>query len=240
MTPSVTILTPTTGKSSLYKLIQSIDSQDIPYVHILLWDDKREDDFLYPNPKTFETLSPMNVTKFSNTRSGSCRYSIAIPGSTVQGMAYGSSLRSVGIMASQTDFITFADSDVWWESDHLKYLLKAIEGKNWAYCKRKIWSNKNNKIEYLGIDNFESVGDSTDRKVPYEMVDNNCMIFTRRFGTSGAVLYRETNGEYNDDRKMYAFLKQHAGIPGKASVATVNQICPKRLEDMFSSLCTKS
>jgi len=68
------------------------------------------------------------------------------------------------------------------------------------------------------------------------MVDNNTMIFTRRFGTSGAVVYRETK-DYNDDRLMYAFLKEHAGEPGKIKEATVNQICPKKLEAMFREYC---
>jgi hypothetical protein len=71
------------------------------------------------------------------------------------------------------------------------------------------------------------------------MVDNNCLIFKRRLGSSGAVLYRENNGEYNDDRKMYAFLKQYGGIPGKTNKATVNQICPTRLIPMFKENCTK-
>lgn len=233
----ISIITPTTGKDGLFKLIESIEIQNVPYEHILLWDNKREGKFFYPDPQTLETLSPHCVSKFSNTGSGSCRYSIVIPSFTVQGMAYGSSLRSIGLMAAQSSFVIFADDDVWFEENHIKSLLVAVDGKEWAYSKRKIWSEE---MEYIGVDEFESVGDSPNRKVPYEMVDNNCMIFNRRLGTSGAVLYRETNGEYNDDRKMYAFLKQYAGVPGKVDVATVNQICPKRLEGMFRKFCTKS
>ena len=231
----ITVITPTTGKDGLFKLIDSMNKQSVPYEHILLWDDKRDDKFLYPDPKTFETLSPYNVAGFSETSKGSMRYSIVIPSNIVQGPAAGSSLRSIGMMAANTPYVTFADDDIWWEENHLKTILKEVEGKGWAYCKRKVWSNK---MEYIGIDEFESVGDSTDRKVPYEMVDNNCMIFHRRLGSSSAVIYRETQ-EYNDDRLMYAFLKQHAGIPGKVNEATVNQICPERLEVMFRQYCTK-
>jgi hypothetical protein len=70
------------------------------------------------------------------------------------------------------------------------------------------------------------------------MVDNNCMIFKRRFGTSAAVLYRETR-EYNDDRLMYAFLKKHAGEAGKTNAATINQVCPESLVDFFRNGCVK-
>ena len=44
--------------------------------------------------------------------------------------------------------------------------------------------------------------------------------------------------EYNDDRMMYAFLKQYAGQPGKTGTATVNQICPVRLEQFFRMNCS--
>ena len=226
--PILTIISPTTGKNSLYRLIRSMDSQNIPLIHILLWDSKRDGDFLYPNPETLKVKDPYSFNS-------DIRYSIVIPGSTVQGNASGSSLRSIGLMAAQTPYITFADDDVTWEDGHLESLLDAVEGKEWAYTKRKIWASES---EYLGIDDFESVGDSPNRKVPYEMVDNNCLIFKRRLGSSGAVLYRETTS-YDDDRLFYAFLKQYGGIPGKTNKATVNQICPQRLIPMFKENCTK-
>jgi len=226
----IAIITPTTGKKSLDRLITSLNGQSIPWVHVLLWDDKREGEYLYPDPSSYKNKSPKDLNSKS---SHGLRYSIEIPGSMVQGGAAGSSLRAIGLMAVNTPYVTFADDDVWYEPNHLENLLQAVQGKNWAYCRRKIWANEN---ECIGIDNFESVGDSPTRKVPYEMVDNNTMIFARRYGTSGAVLYRETQ-EYNDDRLMYAFLKQHAGEPGIIKEATVNQICPRKLEQMFREHC---
>jgi hypothetical protein len=229
----LTLITPTTGKSSLYKLINSIDAQDIPVDHILLWDSKREDDFLYPNFATLITKKPADLDEVRDN--GSCRYSIVIPSSFVRGVAYGSSLRAVGLMAANTEFVMFCDDDVFFDNNHFKSMLKLVENHNWAYCRRKVWANVN---DYIGVDNFESVGDSSDRKVPYEMVDNNCMIFNRRLGSSAAVIYRETT-EYNDDRNFYAFLKQYGGIPSVTKEATINQICPQRLEGMFRQGCSK-
>jgi len=229
---SITIITPTTGKKSLFKAIESLNNQGVAYEHILLWDDKRDEDFLYPDPKTMRTKNPFDLNFCSN---GSCRYSVVIPGSFVQGVAFGSSLRSVGLMLAKTEYITFMDDDVWFADDHLATMMKAVEGKAWAYCKRKVWGG--DPLICFGIDEFESIGDSPKRKVPYEMVDNNCMVFHRRLGSSGAVLYRETT-EYNDDRLMYSFLKQYGKVPGKSDMATVNQICPKRLEKMFRENCT--
>ena len=225
--PKISIITPTTGEDSLFRLITSLDRQSIPFEHILLWDDKRLDSYLYPNPTTLKTNNPYDLNSDN-------RYNIVIKGSLVQGKAYGSALRSVGLMSCNTEFVTFADSDVFYEPNHLENMLDLIKDANWAYCRRKIWANE----ECLGVDNFESVGDSVDKKVPYEMVDNNCMIFRRRFGTSGAVLYRETEN-YNDDRLFYNFLKAHAGVPNKTNDATVNQVCPERLIPMFKQNCTR-
>ena len=234
----ITIITPTTGKKSLNKLFESLKEQSIGWVHILLWDGKREDEFLFPNKDTLEAKSPHELTEIVYTDSNceiGMRYCIEIPGSIVQGGAAGSALRAIGLMAANTPYVTFADDDVWYESNHLSKLLEAVQGKQWAYSRRKVWANEN---DYIGVDNFESVGDHPSRKVPYEMADNNTMIFSRRFGTSGAVVYRETK-EYNDDRLMYAFLKKYAGEPGRIEEATVNQICPQKLEMMFRQHCDK-
>lgn len=225
----LTIITPTTGRQSLFNSITSINTQNFDsYEHILLWDDKREDDFFRKgsNPYLF------NIDKNETSR-----YSIVIPGCSINGDATGSSLRSIGLMAAKGDYVTFMDDDIMWENNHISTMMEAIKDKNWAFCKRKIWSKiAEGEYEYLGVDNFESVGE--DAKVPYKMVDNSSMMFKRRFGTSAAPLYRETK-EYNDDRLMYNFLKTYAGEAGKTNLATINQICPDKLIEFFSKNCTK-
>lgn len=224
-TPAISIITPTTGEPSLRKLLESLYAQlgDVDFEHIVLWDGKRHLGGTMP--------SDIGIPRWCST------YNIEITGEIVQGIAAGSALRSIGLMASKGKYVTFADSDVWHEPNHLKNLIESIEthGTQWAFCRRKIW---NDKEEYLGVDNFESVGKSPESEVPYNLVDNNTMIFKREFGTSAAVLYRETK-EYNDDRLMTEFLYKHAGTPTMSLQATVNQICPERLENMFKEHCTK-
>ena len=117
-------------------------------------------------------------------------------------------------------------------------ILNSSFNSSMAFCKRKIWTKlPNGQYEFLGIDEFESVGEAA--KTPYKMVDNNCMMFSRRLGSSAAVLYRETVA-YNDDRLMYDFLKTYGGNPGQTNNATVNQICPERLVNFFKQHCTLS
>jgi len=228
--PLVTIITPTTGNKNLNRLIASVERQSVPYVHLLLWDDVREGEYFYPDPSTMKVRSPLGVESKSEW---SIRYSIVLRGKMVRGVAAGSALRAVGLMAADTPYITFADTDVWYDDNHLESLIKAIEDKEWAYCVRKIWANEE---ECLGEDRFESVGD--DSNLPYKLVDNSSLLVSRKFGASAACLYRETK-EYNDDRLMFAFLKKYAGQPGITNMATVNQICPQKLEPMFRWNCTR-
>lgn len=232
--PIITVITPTTGKKSLFKLIKSIWSQGVPVCHIILWDANKSKYFKhrfsvnyfdeYVEEKSmYRNYIPININMKANV---------------VQGNAKGSALRAIGLMAANTDLVTFADDDVEWENNHLLSMLEIIENKNsnWCYCKRKIYCRGRSQLEYLGIDNFESVGE--DAKTPYKMVDNNCMMFRRSFGVIGSVMYRETK-DYNDDRLMYNFLKENAGDPAKTNMATIKQICPQNLEMFFRTNCTK-
>ena len=237
LNPLITVITPTTGKSSLYDLMRSINNQNVPIHHILLWDDKKEGEY---NPESIKTAfyeDKFYEDKAKNINHNYTFNSIDIMGTMVMGEAYGSALRAVGLMAANTEYVMFADDDVIWEDEHAVSLLEAVKGKKWAFCKRRIWSRTpEGNFEFLGVDNFESVGE--DAKTPYKMVDNNCLIITRRLGTSAAVLYRETT-DYDDDRLMYSFLKKYGGEPGKTEKATINQTCPDKLIDHFERHCTR-
>lgn len=215
----LTVITPTTGKASLTDLIHSIDAQAAAVFHILLWDDVRDQSARAP-----ESYAAPN------------RISLVLRGGLGRnGDAPGSALRAIGLMAANTPWVTFADDDVVWERDHTEALQSALENDlHWASTLRTVWAPSG---ERLGVDRFESVGDDPARKVPYEMCDNNCMVFRREFGTAGAVLYRETR-DYNDDRLMYEFLKARAGARGKTGKPTINQICPVRLVEFFRFHCS--
>lgn len=224
--PLVSIITPTTGSDGLFRLIESIKAQDIDYEHILLWDDKRDGRFLAGHTGK----AAMNPEDLNDQRTTT----ITLKGSFMRGSATGSALRAVGLMAAQGKYITFADSDVWHEPTHLSHLLSTANGKNWAFCRRRIWSVDG---RYIGVDNFESVGNSPDRRTTQVMVDNNTMIVARYYGSMAATLYRETT-QYDDDKRMTQLLYKRAGSPGTTKEATVNQICPPKLQDMFERNCT--
>lgn len=236
--PIISIITPTDGCDSLFNAIETITRQKISVKHILLWDDKRDKNFTDNN-----SIYALDKKEYWETYGYSIN-NIILKGNRTNGSATGSSLRSVGLMVADTEYVTFMDSDIMWEDGHLISMLQAISESekdyNWAFCKRKIWTrlpdNNGPQFELIGIDEFESVGE--EATTPYKMVDNNCMIFRRKYGASAATLYRETQ-EYNDDRLMYNFMKTYAGEPAKTGLASINQICPDRLVDFFKRGCTK-
>lgn len=216
----ITVITPTIGRASLDALIRTVDSQapTANAMHLLLWDDLRN--AASGPPESYN---------------GPNRHSIVLPpGTGRNGEAPGSALRAIGLLAARTPWVTFADDDVTWSDDHLQSLARAVEGKRWASTLRTVWSAAN---ERLGVDRFESVGDDATRAVSYEMLDNNCMVFERQLGVAAAWMYRETT-QYNDDRLMYRFLKEHAGPRGRTNRATIHQVCPQRLTEMFRTYCS--
>lgn len=218
--PSLTVITPTIGRECLDRQIDSIAAQrgDFEIVHLLLWDDYRD-----PAAKAPESYN--SASRFSL---------IAPPGTGRNEAAPGSILRAIGLIAARTDLVTFADDDVWWEPDHVETLTACLAGGlYWGSSLRKIWAPDG---RYLGIDRFESIGDDPGRETPYEMCDNNVMIFRRELGIQAAGLYRTTTA-YNDDRLMYEFLKGHGGPRGRTGLATINQISPDFLVGQFTSFC---
>ena len=231
----LTIITPTTGKDSLLHAIESIKNQtsSMPIMHLMLWDNKREDGFLYPSKEDNVAMDPCDLECEVGAYSSTC---IVIKDNFIQGNAPGSALRAIGLMAVNTQYVTFMDDDVMWDSNHVESIMKAIEDKEWGYSKRRIWTTSSEgEYECLGIDEFESVGE--DAKTPYKMVDNNSMVFKKKYGISAACLYRNTTN-YNDDRLMYEFLAKYAGEPSKSNKVTVNQVCPERLIGFFRTNCT--
>jgi len=229
----ITVITPTTGKESLLNCIQSIKFQktEIPIRHIILWDNKREGEFLFPMSNG-KTRSPYELEIEEGIYSSNC---VVVKGNLISGKAAGSALRAVGLMMADTGWVTFMDDDVMWDSNHIESVSKHLKDADWGFCKRTIWTENREGVECLGIDEFESVGE--EAKTPYKMVDNNCMFFKKKYGISAACLYRNTT-DYNDDRLMYNFLKKYAGAPFKTNESTINQICPERLVEFFRKYCT--
>lgn len=62
-------------------------------------------------------------------------------------------LRAVGLTLARTQWVTFADDDVWWEGNHFEVLSELMQQANWASVTRAIWTLAGEK---LGNDRFEN------------------------------------------------------------------------------------
>jgi Glycosyl transferase family 2 len=219
---TLTIITPTIGRNSLLKLIDSIDNQSTSNLthHLVMWDDYRISEVI--TPEYLESQARQSIVMRGNFGRN--------------GHAPGSPLRAVALMAANTPWVTFADDDVWWDKYHVENILNHIQNNNtnWLTTHRHIWQSEK---DYIGVDRFESVGDASNRQVPYEMCDGNTIIVKRELGVMAAHLYRNTT-DYNDDRLMYDYLKSNAGVRGSIEKATIHQICPENLIQFFKNNCS--
>src|ERR1700753_2032202 len=109
----LTVITPTTGKPSLARLIDSINGQTVAdgVFHFLLWDDVRDSSAKMPGA-------------YESSR---CASVVLPTGLRRNGAAPGSPWRAVCLMAAQSPWVTFADDDVSWDPDHAAALLAACE-----------------------------------------------------------------------------------------------------------------
>lgn len=199
-----TVITPTTGKESLFFLINSLKQQNMPISHILLWDNQREGRFANFDPVTLSTQTPTELDcvdpmyKCTN---------IVINDDVVKDYSV-NILRSIGLMSAMTEFVTFADDNVVWENNHASTIINSIGDKKWGYSNYKVWKTaEDNQFEYIGTD---------------KNIDNNALFFRRRFGSSASCIYRETkNGE---SVEMFQFLTKHAGLPCVIEKETLNVV----------------
>lgn len=222
----LTIITPTTGRVSLNKLIDSVQKNNInnDIVHLILWDSKQDG------------LEPRHIENYIANNGYKDVHNIVIPGDV--GKHWGSGLRSIGLLSATTEYVTFADDDVELKDDYYKTIKESIldKGYDWGGWRRDIYNPLNEN--FIGTDNFESVGDSTDRKVSYEFLDNSCMVFKRAFGVYASPLYREST-TYSDDREMYKYLKDCSSNYMFLKNPLVNHKCPEKLILFFEENCTK-
>lgn len=226
----LTIITPTIGRNSLSELIDSIQLNNInnEIIHLILWDSKNGGD---------QYVEPRHIENYIANKGYKNVYNIFIPDDV--GKYWGSGLRAIGLLSATTEYVTFADDDIILKDNYYKNIKDNIIDKNydWGGWRRDIFNPLNG--EFIGTDNFESVGDSNDRKVPYEFLDNSCMIFKRQFGVYASPIYREST-TYSDDREMYKYLKDCSDNYIFLNVPLVNHKCPEKLILFFEENCTNT
>lgn len=202
------VITPTTGKKSTEKAIESVINQTIPTEHLVVYDGQEAFD----------------------TGAFGCDHSIILPENVGGGGWYGHRVYAAMPLMVNADYILFLDEDNWFEPNHVESMIEKIKSKDlmWSYSLRKICDEEGN---YICDDDCESLGrwpvfyDHT-----LNFVDTNCYCFRREYLVHVA---HNFYGQWGQDRPFYQAASKQLPAFGCTGQATVNYRAPARLHDMF-------
>jgi len=211
MSERIMVITPTTGKATVFKAMESIRDQTIKTEHLVVFDGQEAQDkfpLAFVDSHTFLTL-PENV--------GGNGW-------------YGHRVYAAMPLLVNADYILFLDEDNWFEPNHVETMINKIKSKDlmWAYSLRRIC---NEAGEYVCDDDCESLGRyPTFYDHTINFVDTNCYCFRREYLVNIAHAFY---GQWGADRPFYK--SAASGLPsfGCTGEATVNYRAPERLLGMF-------
>ena len=209
MTERIMVITPTTGKDTVNKAMESVTNQTTPTEHLIVEDGK------LTNMHIFET---------------GMRKVMRLPENVGGNGWYGHRVYAAMPLMVNADYILFLDEDNWFEPNHVETMINKIKSKDlmWAYSLRRICDERG---QYVLDDDCESLGRYPafyDHTVNF--VDTNCYCFKRDYLVNVAHSFY---GQWGADRPFYKAAA--SGLPafGCTGEATVNYRAPERLLGMF-------
>lgn len=201
----IMVITPTTGKDTVKKAIESVKAQTIATDHLIVADGIDTDFSIMP-------------------------YFMRLPENVGADGWYGHRVYAAMPLMVNADYILFLDEDNWFEPNHVETMINKIKSKNlmWAYSLRRICDESG---QYVCDDDCESLGRSPafyDSNLNF--VDTNCYCFRREFLVTVAHSFY---GQWGADRPFYKAASTALPAFGCTGEATVNYRAPERLLEMF-------
>lgn len=217
--PIFTIITPTMGTETLYRLKQVLKQESISFIHLILWDNNRR-----PNSNG-KYIDPSDLED-ENTF---C-YHFRHPYFEFRGQRNDVWLRGVGATLTNTPYITYFDDDTWPERDHLKEVMNYMVNKkiNYTYVIRRMWENHHKS---LGLDNFEAIG--IKNKFGFRLIDNSSIYMKLEVARKVHNVFL-AHQVYGDDRFTPDFLDSDKECKGeRMEQVLVNHIAKDKLLNYF-------
>ena len=212
----VMVITPTTGKDTLYKALDSVANQTVKTEHLVVVDGAKAQDNL--------TINNIQVPPNWNGNMMPLYENVGADG------WYGHRVYAAMPLMVNADYILFLDEDNWFEPNHVETMLNKIKSKDlmWAYSLRRICDERG---EYVCDDDCESLGRyPTFYDHTINFVDTNCYCFRREFLVTVA---HHFYGGWGADRPFYKATSAALPSFGCTGEATVNYRAPERLLKMF-------
>jgi GT2 family glycosyltransferase len=206
------VITPTTGKHTLKKAIESVRNQTIKTEHLVVLDG-------------WDAWNTVRNTSYNY----SCKW-MMLPENVGGNGWYGHRVYAAMPLMVNADYILFLDEDNWFEPNHVETMLDKIQSKDlmWAYSLRKIYDERG---QYVCDDDCEALG-----RYPafydhlLNFVDTNCYCFKRDYLVNVA---HNFYGQWGADRQFYKAATSALPSFGCTGEATVNYTAPERLLEMF-------
>jgi len=208
----IMVITPTTGKDTLHKALDSVKRQTIPTEHLVVVDGQQHWQRIRNAPYNFRAKW------------------MVLPENVGGNGWYGHRVYAAMPLMVNADYILFLDEDNWFEPNHVETMVNKIKSKDlmWSYSLRRIC---NEAGEYLCDDDCESLGRwPTFYDHLLNFVDTNCYCFKREYLVSVAHTFY---GQWGADRPFYKAASKSLPAFGCTGEATVNYRAPERLLGMF-------
>ena len=219
--PVFTVITPTVGRRTLLRLKKCLRREKVPYVHLVMWDQKRCEDALKP-----EEVEDERTFCYVMKHPGPDQ----IPNNHRNDVW----LRALGISMARTKYIKCCDDDTWPEENHLEKVQNFMEQNNldFTWCYRRMWKRNG---DLIGTDRFEATGEKNI--FGYTLLDNSSLFYTQR---AGSILHQvfQQNQVYGDDRFTSDPLHKYCKGKLLPEILT-NHCCQPELESFFEKNCSK-
>jgi len=214
----VMVITPTTGKDTVVKAVESVAKQTVATEHLIVVDGNDAWKKLEPYAELFK----YGVTKQLKA--------VTLPENVGGNGWYGHRVYAAMPLMVNADYILFLDEDNWFEPNHVETMIAKIKSKDlmWSYSLRKIYDERE---QYVCDDDCEALGRyPTFYDHTVNFVDTNCYCFRREFLVSVAHYFY---GQWGADRVFYKEVAKALPSFGCTGEATVNYRAPERLLKMF-------
>lgn len=205
----VAVILPTIGRWTTLQAIESVYAQvDAGCIQLLVGIDAVEHDFLRIEQLLQSPPPHVDVLLFYPGYSTSVRHG------GVHTSGSGGALRSVLSYLAHSKYLCYLDDDNWWAPQHLSTLLRAVQGKSWAFAGRSFVHPEQDDLQCP--DDWESVG-LNGGVFAAEFggwVDPNCLILDKTLCAEALGLWSDAlklNAQgwgLAADRRVFAWLRQ--------------------------------
>jgi glycosyltransferase involved in cell wall biosynthesis len=214
------VITPTTGKDTVLKAIESVRNQTVKTEHLIVVDGGGD---------ISDRFSNMLLNKISPNYENPLQW-FTLPENVGGNGWYGHRVYAAMPLMVNADYILFLDEDNWFEPNHVETMIAKIKSKDlmWSYSLRRIVDESG---QYVCDDDCEALGRyPTFYDHTLNFVDTNCYCFRREFLVSVAHTFY---GQWGADRVFYKEVSKALPSFGCTGEPTVNYRAPERLLKMF-------